>query len=130
MSSAAEARPDFGNQSRHLLVADLQVKRRANEKEGRAHMVRRLRRQAVGPVKRVVQEREDKARMGSRPRSSEVAHLLEQSMAKGRGSPRVGNGDNQKRRHRQVQRQDNCVAITSAAPEENPGAASFVAALL
>jgi hypothetical protein len=120
VSSVAEVRrPDFVNRARPRQVADLRAKRAVAEKEHRAHMVNRLRRQPVEPVKRAAKEKECRARSLGRS-SNEVAHLRVPSAARVRSSQKVEEREHQKKRHRQGR--DNFIAITAAAPErETPG---------
>jgi hypothetical protein len=100
VSSVVEVRrPDFVNRLRPRQVADLRAKRAVAEREHRAHMVNRLRRQPAEPVKRAAKEKECRARSLGRS-SNEVAHL--RVRARHRGSRKVEEREHQKKRHRAI----------------------------
>jgi hypothetical protein len=74
-------------------------------------------------MKRVVREKECRAHgLSSR---SEVARLLQRSVARHRASPKAGRKEHREKRHRQGR--DNSDAIPKAAPVENSGVAFFQA---
>ena len=82
VSSVAELRKDFGNRSRNLVLAELQVKHAAKEKEYRALMVSR------------------RSNNNSGSSSNAPAHPVQPSGDKGRGSRKAGKrGHQEKRRH-------------------------------
>jgi hypothetical protein len=110
------------------------VKRAADEKKHRAHMVNRLSRQPVERVKRAPQEKEYKARRLSRSSSgssnsnSEAARLLQPITARNKGSRKAGRRRPPKKHRRQGH--DNSEAIVAAAPEWNFRSCLVVAAFV
>jgi hypothetical protein len=92
------------------------VKRVVEEREDRAHMANRLRRRAVERVQRTRKEKECRARRLSRSSSNSWAERLVQlSAARARHNQTAGGSDNQKKRQRQGR--DNFTATNRAAPE-------------
>ncbi len=98
VSSVGEAPPDLGNRSHSHRVAPM--KRVVQEKEHRARMANRLRRQPVERVKLAPKEKEFRARRLSS--SSAAARLAQPITAKDKGNPKVGRKEHQKKRHRHV----------------------------
>jgi hypothetical protein len=101
VSSVAEVHHlDFGNRSHSHRVAPM--KRVVQEKEHRARMANRLRRQPVERVKLAPKEKEFRARRLSSSSSSAAARLAQPITAKDKGNPKVGRKEHQKKRHRHV----------------------------
>ena len=91
--------PDFGNQSRRLLVADPRVRRAAKERKCGALMVSRFRHNSAS----------------SRSSGRKVARLHQPIRVRATDSRKVDRRDNQRKRHRHGH--NNFGAITLAAPE-------------
>ena len=94
VSSVAELRKDFGNRSRSLVLAELQVKHAAKEKEYRALMVSR------------------RSNNNSGSSSNAPAHPVQPSGDRDRGSMKAGKRGHQEKRRRQGR--DKFVGISGA----------------
>lgn len=128
-SRVAEVRrPEFVNRSRHLLVAHLRVKHALEEKELRAHMANRLRRQPVEGAKHAAKDNEYRPRKVSGSSNRAAARLAQPSAARDKASRKVERSEHQKKRHRQGN--NNFGAITPAAPEQKTPEPLFLCAEL
>jgi hypothetical protein len=105
VSSLAEVRRlDFVNRSRLRRVADLRVKHPREEKELRAHMTNRLRRQPVERAKLAAKDKEYRPRKVSGSSNRAAARLVRPSAARDnrdKDSRKVERREHQKKRHRQ-----------------------------
>ena len=114
VSSVAELRQKFGNRSRNRVVADLQVKQAAKEKEYRAPMVSR-RSSSSSASNNTSSGNSNKSNGGSSSNSNEAARLAQASADRRKGSRKADIKDNPDKRR--LPGSNNFGAITPAAPE-------------
>lgn len=113
VSSVVELRQDFGNRSRSLMLAVLQVKHVAKEKEYRVLTVNRRSSNSSASS-----NKSNGGSSSNNNKSNEAARLVQLSAGKdkGRGSRKVARREHQEKRHR-LDRDKYIVNKTPAAPE-------------